>query len=195
MAIFYEEGFDPKDLNTKVAEMLVATAEGGDELINSAVVETLVLLRERLKMDVVFVAQFLDGKRVFRYVETPEKRRVLKVGDCDPLEETWCQRVVEERMPPFIPNLQTFEGKEDLPKTPFEIATFLSTPIRLHSGQVYGTLCCFSFSLNEEVQRHDLMKLKSVAVLIAKKIERAQDWAETTDERVSFTLVPKSPSW
>ena len=52
---YYEEGFNPDDISIRVSEMLVATADGSDELIDGAVTEMLQLLRQRLEMDVVFV--------------------------------------------------------------------------------------------------------------------------------------------
>jgi hypothetical protein len=51
MTQFYDDGFDPNDLSIKVSDMLVATADASDELIDSAVSEMLLLLRERLKMN------------------------------------------------------------------------------------------------------------------------------------------------
>ena len=195
MAIYYEEGFDPKDLNIIVSEMLVATADASDELLDNAVSEILALLRERLKMDVVFVSEFVDGERIFRYVDATRDRPTISLGDANPLEETWCQRVVDGRLPELIPNVQTFPGKAQLPLTPFDIGTFISTPVRLDGGHVYGTLCCLSFSPHESVQERDLKNLKSVAMLVAKKVDKANARAAAENRKkadpVTFTLMPK----
>jgi hypothetical protein len=53
MVKIYDDEFDPDDLNVKMSELLVATADSSDELIEKAVTEVLGLLRERLGMDVV----------------------------------------------------------------------------------------------------------------------------------------------
>ena len=42
------------------------------------VADMLALLRERMKMDVVFVSEFVDGKRVFRYVDAPQTQLPCK---------------------------------------------------------------------------------------------------------------------
>ena len=97
-------------------------------------------------MDVVFVSEFVDGQRVFRYVDMPVDRPVVQVGTSRVLEQTWCQRVVDGRIPEFIPNVAQFADKDALPPTSFEIGTYLSTPVLMNDGQVYGTLCCLSFS-------------------------------------------------
>lgn len=195
MGKYYEEGFDPDDLSITVSELLVATADASDELLDTAVSEVLALLRDRLKMDVVFVSEFVNGERVFRYVDAPEGAPVMSPGYANPLEETWCQRVVDGRIPQLIPNVQTYAGKAQLPTAPFDIGTHISTPVRLGDGQVYGTLCCLSFSPHESVQERDLNNLKSIAMLVAQKVDRSNAAAKATSkakaEPVAFTLVPK----
>jgi GAF domain-containing protein len=200
MAKYYEEGFNPKDLSITVSELLVATADASDELLDSAVSEVLALLKDRLKMDVVFVSEFVDGKRVFRYVDANRDAPMMSPGDSNPLEETWCQRVVDGRIPELIPNVQDFPGKAQLPPAPFDIGTHISTPVLLGDGHVYGTLCCLSFSPHESVQERDLKNLKSVAMLVATKIDKAHARAEADKKKkaepLTFTLMPKqSPSW
>src|SRR6187402_2291449 len=107
MNILNDPGYDPDDLQVKVSELLVATADGADRDINTAVPEVLQLLRNRMKMDVVFVSEFVDGKRVFRHVANPPDRQVLPVGGSDPLEESWCQRVVDGRIPQLVNDAAT----------------------------------------------------------------------------------------
>ena len=50
------------------------------------------------------------------------------------------QRVVYGRMPEFIPNVAEFADIDTLPPISFEIGTYLSTPVLMNDGQVYGTL-------------------------------------------------------
>jgi GAF domain-containing protein len=191
----HDDGFDPDALSVRVSEMLVATADGSDDLIDSAVTEMLQLLRQRLAMDVVFVSEFVDGQRVFRYVDTrknkPESKPVIPVGHSDPLEQTWCQRVVDGRLPQFIGDSSKLPNRASLPAAPFPIGTYLSTPIFLNDGQVYGTLCCFSFSPNEQIQERDLKNLQSVATLVAKKIGKSRAPRHAPTEPAALTLQPK----
>lgn len=192
MATYYDEGFNPDDLSVKVSELLVATADQSDAMIDSGVQEVLALLRQRLKMDVAFVSEFVDGQRVFRHVDTPADNPVIAAGGSDPLEASWCQRVIDGRLPELVPRMDELPAKTraELPMPPFDIGTHLSTPILLKNGEVYGTLCCFSFSPHENIQQRDLKNLKSVAMLVAQKVGRNRDAAN--DEQVSFTLRPKS---
>ncbi|MFM9880820.1 MAG: GAF domain-containing protein [Burkholderiaceae bacterium] len=166
-----EEDFEPGDLTVKVTELLVATADDGDNKIDAAVHEVLKMLRDRMNMDVVFVSEFIDGKRVFRQVEHAGKQ-VIQQGGSDPLEESWCLRVVEGRIQHRVNNAMTHPATADLAAAqPFPIGAHLSTPIVLKFGRVYGTLCCFSFGANESLNQRDLKHLQFTAKLIASKID------------------------
>lgn len=170
MNAMFDQGFDASDISVQFAEMLVATADDSDDRIDQAVREVLRLLRERLNMDVIFVAEFVDGQRVFRQVNTRHKPSLLTEGQGNPLEESWCQRVADGRLPEYAPRVAVLP-KHDLPKIPFEIGTYLSTAIRLSNGQIYGTLCCFSFGTSDTVRRRDMKSLKFTAQLLARKLE------------------------
>ena len=75
--------------DSSVHPVSVATADGA----NGEQLEPLTSLRadvrRLLRMDVVFVSQFLDGRRYFRHVEAQERGGpVPGVGDSDALEDT-----------------------------------------------------------------------------------------------------------
>lgn len=171
------ENLEPDSLEVKVAELLVATADDADHLIDRAVPEVLRLLRERMKMDVVFVSEFTGGERVFRHVEQDPRNPLISAGQSDPLEESWCQRVVDGRLPEFIPDSAPYQESGAAPKAGFPIGTHLSTPIVLQGGEIYGTLCCFSFGVNDGVNAQDLKKLRYTAQLAAQKISKARELA------------------
>ncbi len=166
-------GYEPDDMTVTISELLVATADGHDHAIESAVPEVLRLLRDKMSMDVVFVSEFVDGRRVFRHVETTPGGNVIAEGGSDPLEESWCQRVVDGRLPQYIENAATFPGTAgEVGKYPFPIGTHISAPIVLKGGEVYGTLCAFSFAPLDKPNPADLKKLQYTAQLTAQKIDR-----------------------
>ncbi|MEJ8854114.1 GAF domain-containing protein [Variovorax robiniae] len=159
-------------LEVRISELLVATPEGGDDLISDVVPDVLRLLREHLKMDVVFVSEFVDNRRVFRRVETAPGKRPIEVGQSDPLEESFCQRVIDGRLPRMVSNTADYVVSAGLPETPFPVGAHLSTPVILNDGRVYGTLCCFSFAPNDELTQRDLKKLEMSAQLAARRIDQ-----------------------
>ena len=59
-------------------------------------------IRTHLGMDVAFASEFTGGRRVFRAVDAAEDDCPVVAGASDPLEETYCQRVVDGRMPEIV---------------------------------------------------------------------------------------------
>lgn len=62
----FEPDYLPDALTVKVSELLVATTDSADALIDESVQQVLTLLREQMNMDVVFVSEFTGNRRVFK---------------------------------------------------------------------------------------------------------------------------------
>ncbi|MBK0393527.1 GAF domain-containing sensor histidine kinase [Ramlibacter algicola] len=148
------------------SELLVATAEGAEVLLEPVIPSLLATVRATLAMDVVFVSEFVGGRRVFKHVVTGDKP-VIAASGSDPLETSWCQRVVDGRLPRFIPDTAVHYERGDVEPPAFPIGTHLSVPIVLGDGQCFGTLCCFSFERRPAIQEGDLALLHAVARLLA----------------------------
>lgn len=168
------QNYDSRDISVIISELLVASADGSDPLVDHAVGEVLRALRQRLKLDVVFVSEFVDGQRVFRFVDRDAQAPRIEVGDSDSLEATFCHRIVEGRLPGFIADAGALGPDADVPRTPVRIGAHLSTPVVLASGRVYGTLCCFSTQPTVAEREQDMVLLHQCARLVASRLDRAQ---------------------
>lgn len=190
--IFAPTDFGEDSLMVQVSEMLVATADHSDDLLDRSIGEVLKLLRERLAMDVVFVSEFVDGQRVFRRVAQAPGVNVIAEGDGAPLEQSWCKRVVDGRLPQFMADARQEPAAAPLLKAlPFPIGTHISMPIVLSNGEVYGTLCCFSFEPNGQASEEDLSKLRLTARLAAQRLEaRRPKAASARGGAPGWTLKP-----
>ena len=193
----YLEPFRDDELSITISELLVATADSSDPLLDDSVSQLLQTMRQRMAMDVVFVSEFVDGQRMFRYVDAAPDAPELQPGDSSPLEESVCQRVVEGRVPELIRDLGAVP-KEKLPEIPFRIGAHLSTPIVLADQRVYGTLCCFSAAPRPELVQADMDKLKMCATLVARKVALGQAHG-VKEPPPDWRLTPKdqyqSPMW
>lgn len=168
----HDLGYEPDDLRVTISELLVATADQSDEALDRNITEVLRTLRERMKMDVVFCSEFVDGQRVMRQVAADEVRPVVRVGTSDRLEESWCHHVVEGRLPGFLPDAARHPLARNLSAgLPFTIGTHISAPIVLSNGEVYGTLCSFTFSPQDNPNPDDLKTLEMTARLTAMRLE------------------------
>ncbi|WP_347331621.1 sensor domain-containing phosphodiesterase [Marinimicrobium locisalis] len=149
--------------------------------------------RMHMGMDVAFISKLEQGLRRFYYVDQAQGVDLLKVGDSDPLEESYCQKVVEGSLPELMCNAQTVEEAKKLEATEaVGVGAHMSIPIRLRDGSVFGTFCCFSFqadySLNE--RDHALMTVfaEIAAELLEKDVQRAKE-EEQTRRKVDALLA------
>jgi GAF domain-containing protein len=174
---------EPLRMDVEFAEELervaVVTADMSHEQIDRSVREVLKLMREHLAMDVAFVSRFRDGRRFLRLIDSDDPFWQDAEGMSDPLEQSFCQRVVDGRLPELIADVRTLPNFADLPATVAPIGAHLSVPIVLPDGTVYGTMCCFSNASSEALTQRDLKRLKMAADMTARliaKSSRRDDW-------------------
>ncbi len=180
-----------------MSELLVATAEGADDLIDQNVKEVLHGLREHLKMDVIFVSEIRNGQRTFKHVDHSADKALIETGGGSSLEQSFCQCVLDGRLPPLVHDAAQYTESAKLPATPFRVGAHLSTPIILADGQIYGTLCCFSTEPDPSLRDTDLQKLAVVAKHTAKRIDVRRE-TEREAELEKWKLQPleeKKQGW
>jgi GAF domain-containing protein len=131
-------------------------------------------VRTVLGMDVAFVSRFTDERRVFEVVTVAaDSPSALACGLSDPLMETYCKRIVDGRLPCVIRNAPASVDAELQSITArLQIGAYLSAPVLLGNGQVFGTLCCISHQPREDLQQADAQALRALADAIAFGIEQ-----------------------
>ncbi|MGV3497736.1 MAG: GAF domain-containing protein [Hydrogenophaga sp.] len=189
---FAPTGFGPDDIEVQVSELLVATADQSDAELDQSIGEVLKLLRERMGMDVVFVSEFVDGQRVFRKVSQAPGVDLLAEGQGEPLEQSWCKRVVDGRLPQYIADTRQDPAAAPLLRDlTFPIGTHISTPVVLANGEVFGTLCCFSFEPSGRASPDDLSRLKLTARLAAQRLENRRTVRPAPAQVPDWSLKPR----
>ena len=160
--------YNPDDIDVTISELLVATSDHADPELPAAVSEVLRLIRTKLDMDVAFVSKLGAGRRTYMAVDrAPGFSAQLEAGMSDPVEESWCQRVIEQRLPEEIRDAAPYVACGQAPDPGFPIGTHLSTPVRLADGTVYGTLCCFSRKVKAQA---DAELLRRTASMLAARL-------------------------
>ena len=130
-------------------------------------------VRQALGMEVAFVAQLVDDRRVFRVVSTArEFTAAVDVGRSDRLLDTYCMYVVQGRLPPVIRDIRTLSHEAALlPITErLGIGCYVSAPVVLPDGQTFGTLCCFSRGARPDLVDRDGDALREVARAIGESL-------------------------
>lgn len=163
--------YAPDALEVSVSELIVTTADQGDILVDDTVRQVLHDLRQNLNMDVIFISEIRDGKRMFKHVDSKPGCNLITTGGGSRLEESFCQCVLEGRLPKLVHDAETLRQSAKLPDTPFRVGAHISAPIVLADGHVYGTLCTFSVAADPSLTQKDLQKLECVARVAAKRID------------------------
>ncbi|MBW4462670.1 MAG: EAL domain-containing protein [Nodosilinea sp. WJT8-NPBG4] len=156
--------------------VLLSASSAGTESIDEVVLDALCAIRIHFDMEVAFVAEFTGGRRQFRYIDSALENTPIAVGDSDPLEESYCQRVVDGRLPEIIQDATAIPAALELPATlALPVGAHLSVPIRMGNGQVYGTFCCFSTRPNFSLGDRDLAIMRLFADFTSRQIGRELD--------------------
>lgn len=115
------------------------------------------VIREHMGMDVAFLAEIDDSRRLFRMVDAAGRDSPIQVGGSNPIEETYCRRIVDGRLPQILPDALSNPISAALPIThELNIRAYVGVPVTLSDGHVYGTLCCYSSTPNETLNEHNL---------------------------------------
>src|SRR5690349_1061153 len=120
---------------------LIGAAEAQKGTPDVVVPALLSAVRRHLGMDVAFVAEFVDGKRVFRYVDAAVEG-APRPGDSDPLEASYCWLVAEGRIPELITDASRV-APESAKIAGRQVGSQVCVPMVAH-GRTYGSFCCFS---------------------------------------------------
>ncbi|MFC3282610.1 sensor domain-containing phosphodiesterase [Litchfieldella rifensis] len=152
-----------------IAETITTEAHSPERILK----RMLAVIREHMDMDVAFISEFTNGQRNFRYVDSPYPDQPVQEGGGNPLEDTYCQRVIDGRLPELIPDASLNKEAQGLLATAaVPVGAHLSVPIKLSDGSVYGTLCCFSFQPNTSLDERDLGMMRAFSVIAADQVER-----------------------
>lgn len=157
------------------AEFVRVTADGASADPYGPLTFLLTQVRRSLGMDVVFVSRFIDKERIFEVVSAEgEAASTVVPGRSDPLLDTYCQRIVDGRLPVIIPDTLNSPPAAALPITRLlNIRAYLSAPVVLANGQLFGTLCCISHAARPDLREADAAALAAVARAVAASVTSA----------------------
>lgn len=133
-------------------------------------------IRVRLDMEVAFVAEFYENRRIFRFVDAQQGLNIIQVGASDPLDQSYCAKIANGSLPELMPDARknllaaSMEVTHILP-----VGAHLSVPIRLSDGRIWGTFCTFSRKPNSRLKAKDLATLRVFADVAAVILEHDRD--------------------
>jgi len=175
-------------LNAIFANAVAASAgrhaAASDGTARPTLARILSAIREHLGMDVAFISEIVGGRRFFRHVDPRDPNGPVQPGNSDPVEESYCHRVIDGRLPELMTDACLNAEALSLAATrALPVGAHMSVPIRLRDGSVYGTFCCFSHAPNGTLNERDLGMMRVFAEMVGEQIQ------EEVSRRDAFRLM------
>jgi EAL domain-containing protein (putative c-di-GMP-specific phosphodiesterase class I) len=123
--------------------------------VNKQVAELLVTAKESLHLSVAFLSR-LDGTLQHLEVVESSVPFLFREGVTQPQATTLCQAILDKRLPPVIPDLRSFPEAMKLPAARLpRIRSFVSVPVVLSDGTLYGTFCAAGLTTDKGLTKRD----------------------------------------
>jgi EAL domain-containing protein (putative c-di-GMP-specific phosphodiesterase class I) len=161
------------------------------------IAELLRTARKSLHMSVAFLSR-MDGTT--QHLEVVDTRVPLLVQEKNKQvqETSFCQAILDGRLPAVIDDVKRYPVAMALPSARIpRIRSYVSTPVTLSDGSLYGTFCAFGFTSDKELTTRDetLMKvLASAASVIIEPEIREQQRRDDIDGRLDPLVASGGPS-
>lgn len=170
-----------------IAQLLDVIDSGDKASVGAAsgnVDRILKAVRAHLGMDIAFASQVTSTQTIIRNADVGEKSP-FHAGDAFPVEDGYCKRILEGRLPPLIHDAAAVSEVADLACTrEMPIGSHISVPLRLSDGSVYGTFCCFSFRPDHSLNDRDVEMMRAFADLAAGQIEAGMTHSARESETI-----------
>ena len=128
--------------------------------------------REHLRLEIGFIARWIDGEeREITHVDTTLDLP-LGPGFRQHRDETYCWHVLNGRLPEMIADSADYEQAQQLHITSaLPVGCHFSVPIRFSDGTVWGSFCVLGRNPDSTMNPRDLAILDSFASMATDRIE------------------------
>jgi EAL domain-containing protein (putative c-di-GMP-specific phosphodiesterase class I) len=146
----------------------VAKQRSGAE---AQVAELLATARESLGLSVAFLAR-MEGPDQYLEVVDSGVPFLFQEGSVQRRETSQCQAVLDGKLPEVVPDLRDYPEAMKLPATRFpRVRSYISVPVRLSDGSLYGTLCAAGLRPERALGKRDKSLMDVLAHAAAVVIE------------------------
>ena len=134
------------------------------------VAELLRTAKDSLGLSLTFLSR-LDGQT--QHLEIVESSLpIFHDGQTQPQATSFCQAILDGKLPPVIPNVAKLPEAKRLPAARFpRIRSYVSVPVTLSDGTLYGTFCAAGFTADKELAKRDQALMEVLASAAATIIE------------------------
>ncbi|GAB2514709.1 sensor domain-containing phosphodiesterase [Lysobacter humi (ex Lee et al. 2017)] len=148
------------------------------------VARVLASARDYLGARVSFLAEMVGGDKFIRAADGEAEAAGLPVGMRFDLEDSYCYRLLNGRLPEAIYDARTNPISCDIPLTRvLGIESYMGVPVLLTDGSAFGTLCCVNFDPNPEDCARDVAFLRFLGGLLGQQLDGAAHAVQLARQR------------
>ncbi len=152
--------------------------------------------KRSLRLSVAFLTR-MDGTTQHLEVVESAIPVLFQEGVTQVQETSLCQAILDRRLPPVIPNLADFDEAMKLPAARIpRIRSYVSVPVTLSDGTLYGTFCAAGLTSDRDLSRRDksLMDvLASAAAVIIEPQVRENERRTAIEDRLAPVMAGRGP--
>ena len=135
------------------------------------IADLLVTAKKSLDLSVAFLSR-LDGATQHLEVVETSVPVLVQEGAKVRQDTSFCQAILDGKLPAVIPDVKRFPAAMALPSARIpRIRSYVSTPVHLSDGSLYGTFCAFGFTSDKQLGKRDEALMKVLAGAAAVIIE------------------------
>ncbi len=153
--------------------------------------------RKSLHMPVAFLTR-MDGTTQHLEVVDTRVPVLVQEGAKVAQETSFCQKIIDGELPAVMDDVKKYPLAMSLPSARIpRIRSYVSTPVTLSDGSLYGTFCAFGFTSDKELTTRDeaLMKvLASAASVIIEPEIRERQRRDDIDGRLDPLVAAGGPT-
>jgi EAL domain-containing protein (putative c-di-GMP-specific phosphodiesterase class I) len=139
--------------------------------VERQVADLLHTARQSLGLSLAFLTR-MDGTVQHLEVVDSSIPLVFRDGITQRQDTSLCQAIMDGKLPPVIPDLKAFPEAMKLPAARLpRIRSFVSVPVLLSDGTLYGTFCAAGFAADKQLTKRDKALMDVLAHAAAVIIE------------------------
>ncbi|MGA2930431.1 MAG: GAF domain-containing protein [Solirubrobacteraceae bacterium] len=138
--------------------------------------------RQELGMDAAYITTIDSGYQTIEAVVGDLEALGAAEGIKLPVEESFCMKMLEGRIPNVVPDTRAEPALRDLDVTT-HIGAYVGVPVTLSDGRVHGTLCCACESPRTELGVQQLGFMRVLADMVAARLDQVQGNVSRLTER------------
>lgn len=135
------------------------------------VAELLRTAKQALGLSVTFLSR-MDGTTQHLQVVDSNLPLLFPEGAERPQASTFCQAILDGRLPAVIPDVRKFPVAMALPAARFpRLRSYVSVPVRFSDGSLYGTFCAAGLTTDKNLSARDQALMEVLAAAAAVVLE------------------------